>query len=562
MFTIIFSWIALFLVISFIGSLFLNKKVIEFLNLKGDIQWYEYFWVGLVAVLAILQIWSIFLPVNVYPLGFVFLLAFVAFAISIKNIRNYLRRISFKKLLWQNRLFIVIVGISLILISYASSLPVGWEDTLLYHLNIVKWNNLFPVTPGLANLHLRLGVSSSLFLFASMIDNLFLKDRSSHITLSLLASVISVEFIWLLLKSKIGLIKIFCLTIIPLLSSLILRRTLVASLSPDFALEIIVLAICIEFFQGDVKSLVIAGILSILLLTVKLSGVSFAAMILLFVLVKLGLYLKNKSIKAISFVVLSGLMLIIPYLYRDIILSGWLFYPLPLFKINVPWALPNNMVKAMYSVIKAWAIAPGKGWDKYVGMPFWGWFPGWYTRNNWAIEMKMFFSGAFLIIIAPLAKIINKKLIKKYANYFLVGVASFVSIFYMLFTAPDFRFGEIYFWIFFAVTAGYYVYVIYKDNPKLKMGLILVAAYLCFTITWPVRIDSKPIGKSVRWEPTFPVENYVIRPDDGSPPFNVFRPTDSELCGNSELPCAPQPEKLKIKEIVPGDFSKGFMPVD
>jgi hypothetical protein len=561
MFTIIFSWIALFIAISFIGSLFLNKKIIGFLNLKGDIQWYEYFWIGFVFVVMILQIWSIFLPVNVYALGFVFLLAFVAFVISFKNIRNCLRRISLRKLLWQNRLFITIVGIALILISYASSLPVGWEDTLLYHLNVVKWNNLFQVVPGLANLHSRLGFSSSLFLFASMIDNLFLKDRSSHIALSLLASVISVEVIWLLIKSKVGLIKIFCLTMVPLLSSLILRRTLVASLSPDFALEIIVLVICIEFLQNNTKSLLTAGVLSILLLTIKLSGVSFAAMILLFVLIKLALSLKGESIKPIVFIILCGLLLMVPYLYRDVILSGWLFYPLPLFKINVPWALPEKDVRGMYSVIKAWAIAPGKGWDKYVGMPFWEWFPGWYTRNNWAIEMKMFFSGVFLIIIAPLVKIINKELIKKYANYFLVGIASFVSMFYMLFTAPDFRFGEIYFWIFFAVTAGYYVYMIFKNNPKLKIGLILAVAYLCFTITWPVRIDSKPIGKSVRWEPSFPVENYLIRPSDGSSSFVVLKPTDNDLCGNSNLPCTPYTGS-NFKEIIPGDLSKGFMPVD
>jgi hypothetical protein len=561
MLTIIFCWFILFIIIALVGRLCMGKKLLVFLGVKENLEWYEYFWIGLIAVIGILQIWSIFFPVNVYSFVFVSALAAVSLVLLIRKGFKLPGLTSVRNILIENINLIAISAVVLSSISYSASLPVGWEDTLLYHLNAVKWNYLYPAVPGLTNLHLRLGLSSSLFLFASMIES-FAKDRSSHIALSSLASVLSLEFIWIFLKTKTRTLKLFCLFVLPLFVSSILRRTLVASLSPDFALVIIALAVSYEFLKGDRKSFLVAGVLSILLLTIKLSGFSFGIIILVFAFYKLIRTDRKKLLRIFLLFASVGVFILIPYLVRDVILSGWLFYPLPMFRINVPWAVPESIVKLMSAIIKAWAISPGVGWREQVGLSFWQWFPGWYTRNNWAIEMKMFFFGISLILIAPLIKIVNKDLISRASNFIFLGVASLAGIFFMLFTAPDFRFGEVYFWIFFAAAASYYVNIILEKNPGFKIFFVILFGYFIFTITWPVRIDSKPIGKSVRWEPSFPVADYTITPEDGSPEFKILIPTDSELCGNSELPCAPGAEYLKIKERVPGNISKGFAPVN
>jgi len=551
----------LFISIVLVGRLCANQKILALLGIKENLEWYEYFWVGLTVVVGILQIWSIFLPVDVYSFSFVLGLAVISLILEVKNGVKLPSFSSLLKILIKNINMVAISIVVLLTISYSASLPVGWEDTLLYHLNAVKWNHLYPVVPGLTNLHLRLGVSSSLFLFASMIES-FAGGRSSHIALSLLASVLSLQFIWIFLKTNTRMIKLFCLLVLPLFVSSILRRTLVASLSPDFALVIIALAISYEFLKGDRKSFLVAGVLSVLLLTVKLSGFSFGAAVLVFASYKLMRLAKKIFLRISMLFTLVGIFILIPYLVRDVILSGWLFYPLPMFRINVPWAVPESIVNLMSTIIKAWAIAPGVGWREQVGLPFWQWFPGWYTRNNWAIEMKMLFFGTSLILIAPLIKIVNKDLINKASNFIFLGIASLAGVFYVLFAAPDFRFGEVYFWIFFSVIASYYINIILEREPNFKVFFVALICYFTFIVTWPVRIDSKPIGRSVRWEQSFPVVDYIITPGDGSPEFKILIPTESELCGNSDLPCAPGAEFLKIKERVPGDISKGYLPIN
>jgi len=542
MLTIIFTWIVLFFSISLIGGLLIKK-----------VDWYEYFWVGLVAVFGLLQVWSLFLPVNVYSLIFVIGTGLALAVIYRKNFK--LPKIKFKTLFY--------IGLILLGVSYFASLPVGWEDTYLYHLNFVKWSNLYAVVPGLANLHDRFGFNSSLFLFASMIDNWIMRDRSSHVALSLMASVLTLEFLWIFIKSKSRILKLFCLFAFPLLAVNIVKRTMVASLSPDFALTMIIFAICIEFLKDTKKSLIVAGLLSILLVTIKLSGVSFAVLILLFVLYKFWKR-ENKEFKKLFLVLfVSGLALFVPFVVRNIYLSGWPLYPLPAFGFSVPWALSKDSTTGMYNVIQAWARQPGEEWSKYVSLPFWQWFPHWYTNNVGWLQIHMFIWGIILALVAPLAGIVDKIKIRQMSNLLIIGFISLISVCYTILTAPDLRFGEAYFWLFFAVVVAYYAKVLIDKSQNNKILVILVGVYLVFTFSWPVRIDSEPIWKSVRWEPSFSAEKVVVNPSDGSPPFTVYEPTENSLCGNSDLPCTPKSAVFdgKVKEIVPGDMSKGFEPI-
>lgn len=513
-----------------------------------DVNLFEYFWVGLVVTFGILQIWSMFLPVNIYPLIF---LCLIATYTLLKNVRFgfKLPRLSFA--------FIAVSIFVMLFISYFASLPVGWGDTYLYHLNAVKWSNLYSVVPGLVNIHSRLAFNSSFFLFASMIDNWFLTDRSSHVALSLMATVLSLNIFWVLIKSQSRLAKVFGLFALPLLICNIAVRTMVASLSPDFAVIIIVFAIALSILQNESKSWLVGGLLSILLLTVKFNGLVFAGTILLSLLFRLD---KKQIFKLIIF----GLFLIIPFLIRNVILSGWLLYPFPHFGFDFPWSARKEDVVGMYNVIHAWAITPGEGWTRSLGLTFWQWFPDWYTRNSWHIGLKIFSWGVLMTIIYPFIGKNTKDEIKKNVNLYVVGLASFLAAFYTLFTAPDFRFGEIYLWTFFAFSVTLISKTLLKDSKIFKIPLVLIAIYFIFVIGWPPRVDSKPILRSVRWETSFDTGQVEIKPTDGSPSFMIWKPDEDSLCGNSKLPCTPDSAvyKGRTRLIDPSDISKGFAPVN
>ncbi len=340
MLTIIFCWIVLFISISLIGRLFIKKA-----------EWYENFWIGLAVVFGFLQVWSLFLPVNSYALITVFVVAL--FGLFVKKVK--LPKIkTIKEWIFNNKTFVLVALLALVIISYYASQSVGWDDTLLYHFNAVKWGKLYSVVPGLANLHTRLGFNSSLFIFASMLDSWFMVDRSSHITLSIISAVLSVEYIWILLKPHDRSLKLFSLFTAPLMFLSIAKNEIIASFSPDFALTVLVLATAIEFIKKEKVSIVIAGILSILLVTVKFSAVMFSVFILLFSIYRY----KDIWVRLL----ISGILLIIPFLIRNVYLTGWPLYPLPYFRFNVDWAVPEKQVKSLYTVIQTWAKFPGEGW--------------------------------------------------------------------------------------------------------------------------------------------------------------------------------------------------------
>ena len=538
----------LFLVALLLGKLFLNNKLLSFIKFNIQFEWFEYTWIGLAAVIAILQIWSIFLPVNIYSLIFITSLALASAVLWIR------KGIKIPKI---GIFYLLIIGFLLFIISYFASLSVYWPDTQGYHLNAVKWANLYPVVPGLANLHTRLGFNSSFFLFASMIDSV-LKDRSSHIAISFVASILLAEYIWLFMKSKNKHLKIFMGLTIPAIIVNIIRTGQISSLSYDFVLLLLILAICIEVIKNTKKSLFTAGIVSIILLTVKLSGAVFSIVVMCFVLCQLVLK-KRKNFRVFWIFLILGISFILPYIIRNIILTGWPFYPLPLFEFNLSWTVPFEKVKELFDVIKAWAILPGEGYVKMMGMPIWGWFPGWVTRNIYSFELQSFIASLLVFILLFAFKMVDLNTIKKNMGLFILVLTSVVSILYLIISAPDFRFGGIFFWIFFASIFAFFFTKIFSKYPKLEKIFFVVPLFLIYNIAWPPKFEGGIMLKSIRWEQAWTFDKTMIVPSDGTSSFEVYIPGETGSCGNSKLPCTPE-YKNDFKEIVPGDLSEGFAP--
>ncbi len=517
-----------------------------------DIEWYELFWTGFVGIIAFLQIWSIFLPVNNYALittsGFAIISLFF---ISRKGILS--KTVKFVK---QNFLFMVFGFLTLFITSYYASQSVSWGDTLLYHLNAVKWSNFYAVVPGLGNLHSRLGFNDSFFLFAALLNNWIMQDRASHLALFTLSGVLCMEFLWIFLTSRDRFAKLFCLFVIPFLFINIAKNEIIASLSPDFACSILVLAASVEIIKGTRKSLIVAGLLALVLITVKFSAIVFSVLILGLVFYKFVFTGKERIWKPLVIFIGISLLLMVPFLIRGIYLTGWPLFPLPFLGVNVDWALPKNVTQGVYIVASAWAKNPGPGWVHLVGAPFWTWFPEWYLRNRQDLEVILFFFAIIISLAALIMGCIRKAYLKTKGNIFVLGLVAFANVLYVFFTAPDTRFGGIYVWVFLAVVlAVYFGFLKWSRNTK----HVLIVGMLCFTflVSWPLSIDTEPILKSVRWDQTQPTKKVTLTNTDGST-FVVLIPLEY-YCGNSDVPCTP--ELGNIVQRVPGDMSKGFRQV-
>jgi hypothetical protein len=169
----------------------------------------------------------------------------------------------------------------------------------------------------------------------------------------------------------------------------------------------------------------------------------------------------------------------------------------------------------------------------------------WYGRNSEAVGL-VFFALALILISTFLLFRKNMKNVLT-SKMFYLGLASLSSFLYILFTAPDLRFGGIFIWIFFACSVGAYLSNLnWNNNFRLLFSFLFLI--FIFKFVWPIRLDTEPYLKSIRWDQASPTENVN----------GILMPTE-DGCGNSDLPCTPESNNIKWR--VPGDLSKGFAPI-
>lgn len=556
MLIILASLVIYFLIIFQIGHFLFGTRFLSFLRFSGKTEWYEFFWIGLVGLIAFLQMWSIFLPVDEKCLTLVVSITLATLVPALLRYRKY-SIISIKKFVVKNKMFVGVCAFGLVGLMYYAWQPVNYFDTLLYHLNSVKWGNSFAVVPGLGNLHSRLGFNSSFFLLGSLIDNFYLRNASVHIALPLLISVLSFEIVWILLKSKNISLKIFVLVLSPFIVRGVAHETLAPSFSPDFALALIIVAASIELLKETQQSLFFAGLLSCLAATIKLSGMLFFVFMFLFVVFEFVRRIRKERIKIIFMIfVLSGILIVF-YILRNIILSGWPFYPAPVLKVNLPWSMSDVWVRGMSDLIRAWAISPGPGWPNYMHIDFLKWFPVWFARNHIAVEVRMFFAGLILFVVLIALKIRGNKFLARIKHFIVLASVSLFSIAYVFWTAPDLRFGAIFIWIFFAAALTPFIVLIINKFHQSSVFLLVIWSTFLFTVSLPFRFPGIVLIRSIRKELPLTTKNVLFNQSEPKNQFSVFIPEDGELCGNSDLPCTP--ELNNIREIVPGDISKGFV---
>jgi hypothetical protein len=157
--------------------------------------------------------------------------------------------------------------------------------------------------------------------------------------------------------------------------------------------------------------------------------------------------------------------LIIGYMIRSVMLTGWIFYPTPLGQLPVSWAMPKGVryhpsnlsyvptsetVYGNIDVISAWAKLPGPQFTKAITDGFSAWWPQWWQGFSSSIHFE-------LIKLSLIAFVIRLALINK--NGYLRDIVfvlafGYLPLAYWFFSAPDPRFAAFNFWICLAVSAA------------------------------------------------------------------------------------------------------------
>lgn len=347
----------------------------------------------------------------------------------------------------------IFYGFIFILFVYGTSRGIIHYDTGLYHAQSIRWIEEYGVVKGLGNLHCRLAYNSASFSLSALYSFAFLGGQSFHCVAGvfalLLAKVCSkLTAAWrrrkLLVSDFARIMGIYYL--------LIIFDEMISPAS-DYFMVLTVFYIVIRYLdlvEKEEKSwfpFALLALLCVYTTSIKLS----AALIVLLALKPAVMLIKEKNWKGILTFIGLGLVIILPYLIRNVLISGWLVYPfssIDLFQVD--WKIPKGIAQYDAREIQVW----GRGIHDVsrYGEPVSSWFGSWFTSLGSVDRLFTLLGiGAVPVSMAALIEaLVHKR--EKQQNLLLAAVTINFSFLFWLLSAPLIRYGCVYVWLAAPIT--------------------------------------------------------------------------------------------------------------
>ena len=364
---------------------------------------------GLIFITLITQLSAVFIPIsNTFSLSIFLLLAASAIYMR-KAFADLLKRTIFNIFHLPAALKLCLISLWLIILMLNTG-PLIMDDTESYHIQMVKWVEEYGSVPGIANLHERYGFNSSWF---SSIAIFHFSFKSLN-TFSALNGVLSLWFCLYFItlgahtrEKKNALLRWASLgTLLLSFTSWPVIRGNAATANYDNITMLIVVVLCVETYLCKARGQNF-GLLSewliwpVYLFTVRI--INYPLLLLsIFAIIYL---LKNKKWYHLSSFTIIALLLMLPFIARNIIVSGYPFYPSPFMNcFNVDWKTPPEILEHLLYFIKYYnrvstAVLNLETTASLNGI---SWIPLWFKHMS-AFDMLVFLPGMTGIIIYIIA---------------------------------------------------------------------------------------------------------------------------------------------------------------
>ncbi|MEI7846083.1 MAG: hypothetical protein WCK35_09795 [Chloroflexota bacterium] len=447
-------------------------------------------------------------------------------------------------------LFLVV----LILLENSTHRPVN-PDTNIYHAQAIHWIETFPAVPGLGNLHGRLAFNSAWFIANALFSFSFLNLGSFHLVPGVFFLLILLV-LWdglektLAKRANYSLAGILKLLFIPL--AFYLLGAEVSSPGTDMPASLLiwlVIILWIENLEGvHPFNPFLIVLFTFFALTVKFSSIPIIFLVLLIVYNEV-----NRKQKGYVLVyLLIGIFILLPFIVRNIILSGYMLYPFPAVDIfNFDWKVPFARADQDRLAILAWARFPRLSPDQVLSMSFLKWFPAWLSDQT--INRKGIFFAAIFSVFATIPgwklKIITNRI-------FLAWLGAYLGTLFWFFSAPDFRFGYGFLipTIFLPIAILLHLLII-RIKPANKLMVIIIGVSLLVFLFYTLA-SSIDVG-TLKARAIFPagydnVSTEMCKLANGS----VFCAKSYNMCSYSDFPCIPNPRPWV--QMRGNSFREGF----
>lgn len=534
-----------------------GKELFQFELIKGLLS-------GTMLLTVYLNLLSFFLPVD-----YILLIPVFLFSIYVTAATDYINFLiqsikPGKSVLLSKKTASITLALMLVLALYTLVPPYN-TDSSGYHFLGILWNEKYKAIPGLANLFPQFGYNSSFFVLSATFSFTDVVGQSIYPINWVLSACF---YLWMLKKSFgykdarrwiIWFVLVICLRQFPIN---------LASPSADNLASILVFYILFTVAELGVDGLRTKHIQSLVLLACFAPIIKLSTVPLLLV----GLVpFFNKRMKItgiisayykIAFIVL---LILVPWVFRNIILSGYLVFPFPSVNLfDVDWKVPVDIAFAEKLHISQAPRLISDNWNYSASLPLWKWSPIW-LQNFWVdskINCVLVISAMLSCLVVLISYFFNKRRSKSFAAWLI----AFVGFWFWILTSPDIRFGY-HFALMLIVTPLLelpFLGKINTDDSKSSIigtsGIILICVYYHFLAfqrlkTFPIsQLLSKPL-RSEEYSKNNDLSSfkYVMLNDR----VKLYIHDSSHHSINAPLPsCSPYHEGLRLRGDGIGD---GFM---
>jgi hypothetical protein len=547
------------------------------------------FWTGIAIITAILQLYHFFRPIDlvaVYLLGGLGLAGWIwnrtsllCFSgVSAFKRSNDLHRASgastFRLSTFSFQLpTLLLLSLAAVIIAFRCAALGEHYDTGLYGAQAVRWFISYPLVPGLGNLIGQFGFNSSVFLWIAALDQGPWHDLAHHLfdgflIAALFASIIPAALRVFRAKRVSPIDLFFTLLFVP--ATIWGATSKIVGTNTDLPTTVVCLvAAAILFGALDEESphpatgtshnpptgLLIAMVLFSLAVTFKISSLVFAslgwavAVLKLWSLRRTAPQVKRQLVWA---VILSA-VIVLPWMGRGLVITGYPFFPSPAFSIPVDWKVPAFETQLQADFARSFARVPGLTYEYAHG---WHWLRPWFrelVREREGFLIPLFFALAGVVAgIIRMARQNRRSL----PHWLWLLPPSVGGLIFWFLEAPAMRFGEPAIWTA-AATLGTLGALDFLNRPgRIRIaltGLLLLTAWAAHPRLFWISYFRPSVG--VRTFLRLPAPK--LTPHQTTSGLTINMPVETNQCWDAPLPCSPYfHDTLHLRQA--GKLERGF----
>lgn len=451
---------------------------------KFTVSWAEL--AGVIAITVYAEIVSLFGAVgqiaHLLLLGLAVIFGFWC-RTTIKKIAGKTLRILFS---WDGVLYLCLI----LLTALFASRGLQHTDTGIYHAQMIHWYEDYGVVKGLGNLQQHFAYNSSSLAYAAVFSMKWLVGQSLHGTNGFLQASLVVWAVrglrgfW---RRKNHLADGCRLAI--LVYALVVSERIMSPATDFSSMYLVLWVVCIwaDLLTGDknAESMQIHGyaLLSVAAVFVATCKLSAGCLVILAIypFVKL---LRRRQWKSIFIYIFCGVLVLAPWLIRNVLISGWLLYPFTALDLfHVDWKIPTEYVQHDSDQIKVWGRCL---YDvaRIDESPL-SWLPVWWAEKR--REEMMLLIGNVIALAGLVLGGVHTVFVRRGKlpwDKVMLYAAILCSIAGWFLTAPFIRYGLAFLLLLPCMVIGEWIRPMRMGPVRILSGFGCVGVFLCLGMFW------------------------------------------------------------------------------